>query len=255
MSSSWALMKVAVIQAIPNSAIADTMPARNTDISGIVFTSGLPRKRITTPTVNITRTMVLVMSRGTDSPSVVKLGRRSGNRPRTTIISTPKRNARAELRPRVVAVRAADARVGGEGLGAAGEAGPDGGTLESAVVVDLAPVATTLGSDNSGWFEAAAAGRGGSRPARIFSCTCGSSTSSLPILPTTKEVTTMPTMQAGRVMARIWVSPKLYSLVSVSVNIAAMAADTGEAARATPDWTTVTDSGREGRMPLRYDTS
>jgi hypothetical protein len=37
--------------------------------------------------------------------------------------------------------------------------------------------------------------------------------------------------------------------------MAAIAADTGEAAKATPACTTVMDMGREGRMPFLYDTS
>ena len=65
----------------------------------------------------------------------------------------------------------------------------------------------------------------------------------------------MPITQDGIVMARIWVSPRLYGATSVRVNMAAIAADTGDAARAMPDCTTVTDKGREGRMPFLYDTS
>ena len=42
MYSSWAEMNVAVSQAIPNRAIAEIMPALNTDWSGTVFTSGGP---------------------------------------------------------------------------------------------------------------------------------------------------------------------------------------------------------------------
>ena len=61
----------------------------------------------------------------------------------------------------------------------------------------------------------------------------------------------MPTRHAGIVTARIWVRPKLYGSVSVSVSMAAIAADTGDAASATPDCTTVTDMGRDGRIPLR----
>src|SRR6478735_8130992 len=62
MYSSWAEMKVAVSQAIPKRAIAEIMPALNTDWSGTVFTSGRPRKRMATPTTNMTRTIVVVMS-------------------------------------------------------------------------------------------------------------------------------------------------------------------------------------------------
>ncbi len=62
MYSSCALMKVAVSQAIPKSAIAEIMPALNTDWSGTDVTSGRPTYRITAPTTNITRTMVVVMS-------------------------------------------------------------------------------------------------------------------------------------------------------------------------------------------------
>ena len=100
MNSSWASMKVAVSQAMPNSAIAEIMPALNTDWSGTVCTSGRPRKRMITPTTNMTSTMVLVMSTDTVSPSTVQEGRRSGNSPKMTIATTPRRKARAELRPR-----------------------------------------------------------------------------------------------------------------------------------------------------------
>ena len=65
----------------------------------------------------------------------------------------------------------------------------------------------------------------------------------------------MPTRQAGSVMARISIRPRLYGPTSVNVSIAAIAAETGEAASATPDCTTLTVMGREGRIPLRYDTS
>ena len=52
--------------------------------------------------------------------------------------------------------------------------------------------------------------------------------------------------------SRSW---KLYGATSVSVIIAAMAADTGLHARAMPDDHDVIDSGRSGRILLRYDTS
>ena len=67
---------------------------------------------------------------------------------------------------------------------------------------------------------------------------------------TTSAVTTIPMRQAGTVMARICVSPSPYSSVSVRVTMAAMAADTGDAARAMPDCTTVSDIGLDGRMPF-----
>ena len=96
-------MNVAVSQAIPKSAIAEIMPALNTDWSGTVETSGRPTYRITAPTTNITRTIVVVMSIGTlPSPSTSNDGRRSGNRPRSTIARTPAKKTRAELRPCVV---------------------------------------------------------------------------------------------------------------------------------------------------------
>ena len=60
----------------------------------------------------------------------------------------------------------------------------------------------------------------------------------------------MPTTQAGKVMARICPSPRLYGATSVRVSIAAMAAETGDAASAMPDCTTVTVNGREGRIPF-----
>ena len=64
-------MNVPVIQAMPNSAIPATMPALNTDMEGTCFTSGRPRKRIATPTANITITMVAVMSSVTVLSSTV----------------------------------------------------------------------------------------------------------------------------------------------------------------------------------------
>ena len=82
MYSSCAAMNVAVSQAMPNSAIAEIMPALNTDWSGTVDTSGRPTNRITAPTTNITSTMVVVMSIGTRSPRRPRTtGRRSGNSP------------------------------------------------------------------------------------------------------------------------------------------------------------------------------
>src|SRR3954454_9507574 len=113
MYSSCAEMNVAVSQAIPNRAIADTMPALNTDMSGTVFTSGRPISMIATADTNITSTIVVVMSIGTSSPpSPGNDGRRSGNRPNTTISTTPVRNARAEFRPAVVYVSAEEAGTG-----------------------------------------------------------------------------------------------------------------------------------------------
>src|SRR5690606_35178305 len=50
-------------------------------------------------------------------------------------------------------------------------------------------------------------------------------------------------------------SSKSHGATSVSVTMAAMAAETGLQASATPVATTESDSGREGRMPLRYDRS
>jgi hypothetical protein len=68
---------------------------------------------------------------------------------------------------------------------------------------------------------------------------------------TTSAVTMMPTTAAGIVIARIFGRPKSYGATSVSVSIAAIAADTGDAASAIPDWTTVTVRGRDGRMLFR----
>ena len=88
---------------MPNRAIAETMPALNTDWSGTVFTSGRPTNRISTPTTNMIMTMVVVMSMGTaPSPSTWKDGRRSGNSPNTTMATTPSKNVTAELRPWLV---------------------------------------------------------------------------------------------------------------------------------------------------------
>ena len=89
-----------------------------------------------------------------------------------------------------------------------------------------------------------------SSPEAILAWTSGSSSRSLPILLTTSDVTTMPITQDGMVIARISVSPRLYGATSVRVSIAAMAAETGDAARAIPDCTTVTVNGRDGRIPF-----
>src|SRR3954447_21196569 len=112
---SWAEMNVAVSQAIPNSAMAEIMPALKTDCSGTVLTLGRPTNRMIAPTTNITRTMVVVMSIGTaPSPSTSKAGRRSGNSPSRTIATTPSRNTKAELRPCVVKVSREEADVPSE---------------------------------------------------------------------------------------------------------------------------------------------
>ena len=96
-------MKVAVSQAMPNRAMAEIMPALNTDWSGTVVTSGRPIRRISTPTTNMTSTIVVVMSMETVSPpSTGNEGRRSGKSPKMTMATTPNRNASAELRPCVV---------------------------------------------------------------------------------------------------------------------------------------------------------
>src|SRR4051794_18353963 len=100
-------MKVAVSQAMPKRAMAETMPALNTDWSGTVVTSGRPISMIATAATNMTSTMVVVMSMATSSPpSPGNDGRRSGNSPNTTIRTTPVRNTRAEFRPSLVYVSA-----------------------------------------------------------------------------------------------------------------------------------------------------
>ena len=91
----------------------------------------------------------------------------------------------------------------------------------------------------------------GSQLARaILAWTSGSSSSSFHIRLVTSDVTTIPIRHAGIVMDRISVRPRLYGATSVRVSIAAIAAETGEAASAMPDCTTVTVRGREGRMPF-----
>jgi hypothetical protein len=85
---------------MPKSAIAEIIPALNTDWSGTVETFGRPTKMIATPTTNIARTIVVLMSIGV-RPSPVRSndGRRSGNSPRSTIATTPAKKASAALRP------------------------------------------------------------------------------------------------------------------------------------------------------------
>src|SRR4051812_21956541 len=103
MYSSWAEMNVAVSHAIPKSAIAEIMPALNTDWSGTEETFGRPTYMMTAPTTNITSTMVVVMSIGTwPSPGTLKDGLTSGNSPSSTITTTPAKKTSAELRPSVV---------------------------------------------------------------------------------------------------------------------------------------------------------
>ena len=162
--------------------------------------------------------------------------------------TTPTRNAMAELRPSLVAVRCAEAGSGGSSAAPVPAEAPGAEVAAESVL----PALTGCGFLAA---AVAAVGIGGSRPARIFSWTSGSSARSLPRRLETRAVTTMPTMHEGTVTARIWVSPKLYSSVSVRVSIAAIAAETGDAASATPDCTTLTVMGRDGRIPLRYDTS
>ena len=60
----------------------------------------------------------------------------------------------------------------------------------------------------------------------------------------------IPMTPAGNVIDRIWARSKLYGSTAVRVTIAAIAAETGDAASDMPDCTTVTVSGREGRMPF-----
>ena len=61
----------------------------------------------------------------------------------------------------------------------------------------------------------------------------------------------MPTMAAGMVTLRMSTSEKWNGAASVRPIIMAMAAETGEHARAMPVATTDSESGREGRTPLR----
>ena len=81
-----------------------------------------------------------------------------------------------------------------------------------------------------------------------MACTSGSSSSSFHIRLTTSDVTTMPMTHAGMVMARIWVSPRLYGRDVGQGQHRGHGGGDGEAARAMPDCTTVTVSGRDGRM-------
>jgi hypothetical protein len=69
------------------------------------------------------------------------------------------------------------------------------------------------------------------------------------------DVTTMPMSAAGMVTESTSTMLKLYGATSVSVIIAAIAADTGLQASAIPDATTVIDNGRDGRTLAWYDTS
>lgn len=124
------------------------------------------------------------------------------------------------------------------GVGSATPDGPVTSGPRPALPDDTAPAGTPT----------ATAGGATSSPDAILAWTSGSSSRSFHIRLTTRDVTTMPITHAGIVIARIWVSPRLYGSTSVNVSIAAIAAETGEAASAMPDCTTVTVSGRDGRM-------
>ena len=86
-------MNVSVNQARPNKAIADTMPALNTDDSGTSFMFGFEISRISAATVNITIWMIGVTPIGSVVPGSAPgtVGRMPSNRPNTTIVMTPSR--------------------------------------------------------------------------------------------------------------------------------------------------------------------
>ena len=153
--------------------------------------------------------------------------------------STPTRNANAELRPSLVEVSCAEARSGA--TGPAGARRPTGAVVAghrrprvdaastcgrrqqpaADLLLHLGVVVELLAQpvdDERGDDDADDAGREGDRRGSGSARGCTGAT-------------------------------------SVRVSIAAIAAETGEAARATPDCTTLTVIGRDGRIPLRYDTS
>ena len=65
----------------------------------------------------------------------------------------------------------------------------------------------------------------------------------------------MPMIAAGIVTDKTSTIEKSYGATSVSVIMAAIAADTGLQASAMPEATTVIDNGRSGRTFAWYDTS
>jgi hypothetical protein len=204
-------MNVSVSQARPNNATAETMPALKTDDSGISFADGLQMRMISAATVSITIWMIGVTPIGSVVPSAAAMcGRRSGNKPNTTIVRTPTRKMYAALRPGLVNV--------------------------SASAADPDATAASLPSASRAWYS-------------------GSSSRSLPLRIMMIPETMIPTIAAGMVTDSTLTMSKLYGATSVSVIMAAIAAETGLQARAMPETTTVIDSGRSGRIFAWYETS
>ena len=121
-------------------------------------------------------------------------------------------------------------------------------TPSKKITAALRPAAVTVTSART---SAAFAEGAGISPFAIFAWISGSSAISLPRRFTTMPEMMMPTIAAGIVTFRMSTSSKFQGAVSVRVTMAAIAAETGLQASATPVATTDSESGREGRTPLR----
>jgi hypothetical protein len=86
---------------------------------------------------------------------------------------------------------------------------PDWGTTGCCVSDVPAGAPDIAGVAGAARTLAARAAGGASTPEAILACTSGSSSRSFHMRLTTSAVTTIPTMHAGRVIARICVSPRL----------------------------------------------
>ena len=225
------------------------MPALNT---GLI--SARPDRRVVQgtgsrqPTTNITVTMSAVhVQRDRRHPPRRTRGRRSSKSPRMTMRTDPTRNGMAELRPSLVAVRCRRRAQEEAPLLLCLRRHPGPRSRPSPWLPAL-----------TGWRlpqpAVAAVGIGGSRPARIFSWTSGSSARSCRGGSSPGPSPRCRRCTEKTVTARIWVSPKLYSSVRSGEHRCHRCRG-GEVASATQDCTTLTVMGRDGSISLRYDTS
>ena len=94
----FAATNVLASQAMPNRAMAPTMPAGNVDCFGTSEALTLQNTKISAAMMPMTTSMITVTLRRSGSPSssVPMTGRRFSNRPKKTITATPARNNEAE---------------------------------------------------------------------------------------------------------------------------------------------------------------
>ncbi len=92
-------MNVSAIQAMPNNAIAATMPADSNGWSSTFAGSMCPTSRMISATVNIASSITIVMLNGAAVLAGTHVGRRLSNKPMRTITATPARKMSAERRP------------------------------------------------------------------------------------------------------------------------------------------------------------